>query len=118
MIFWTVATWVLTPLLLAQFGFNGVSIAQAVIALSSLFVMVIAKRYITFRVLPVILPPLIGTVLMGGLLYFLSPYLVKNFPTFFLAIALGGISYIAVLFLIARQQVVSDIQLVVSNLKK
>ena len=41
MVFWTVSTWVLTPLAIVFYGFNGVSYASAFIALSVVFVVII-----------------------------------------------------------------------------
>jgi O-antigen/teichoic acid export membrane protein len=117
MIFWTVATWILTPLLIALYGFNGVSIASAVISLSVVGVVVLVKRYIKFNIFHIVIYPFVATAVMGVVLYFFSN-LIHNFPLFFLSIFVGGGTYLAVIYLLARQLIISDIQLVIENLKK
>jgi len=118
MIFWTVATWVLTPLLIFIYKFNGVAIASAIISCSVVGVVFIVKKYIKFSILPIVLTPAIATSVMGVVLYFVSQLFITNFPTFFIAIALGGIVYLLIMYLLARDLIKSDVQLIVSNLRK
>ncbi len=46
MVFWTIATWALTPALIIIMGFNGVGVASFIISLSAVFVVFLVKRYI------------------------------------------------------------------------
>ncbi|MBI2025930.1 MAG: oligosaccharide flippase family protein [Candidatus Levybacteria bacterium] len=55
MIFWTVSTWVLTPLAIYFFGFNGVSGVSAVIALSAFVVIIVVRRYVYFDIIIIFL---------------------------------------------------------------
>ncbi|MCL4417364.1 MAG: oligosaccharide flippase family protein [Patescibacteria group bacterium] len=118
MIFWTVVTWVITPLFIALFGFNGVSIASFIIAFSVVIVVYIAKKYINFRVSEVIKFPVIATCLMGIFMYFLSPVIVKNIPLLFLMVIMGGSIYFSAIYLLAKKQLLDDVQLIRENLKK
>ena len=77
MVFWTVSTWVITPLAIMMFGFNGVSYASAFIALSVVFVIFISKRFIKFTVFRILINPFLGSNFYGGVIYFLSPLVVK-----------------------------------------
>jgi O-antigen/teichoic acid export membrane protein len=118
MIFWTVATWVLTPILIVIYGFNGVSIASAFISLSVVAVVIITKRYINFSILFTTAVPIISSIVMGIIVYFLSGIFVKGLISLLIMCMLGALLYFASSFIIAREQIVSDIKLVKENLKK
>ncbi|MBI5045136.1 MAG: oligosaccharide flippase family protein [Candidatus Levybacteria bacterium] len=118
MIFWTLATWISIPICISLFGFNGVSIASFIISLSLFAVIFIAKRYISFSVLPVITPPLIATVVMSVFIYFLGRGLITSLPMLIIVMIVGGGVYGACLFIIAKSQILSDLALIKENLRK
>lgn len=118
MIFWTVATWVLTPLSIAFWGFNGVSIASALISVSVLFVVFIVRRYVNFSILKSISYPLISSIILGIFIYFVSPLVVINLRTLVLMIIFSIVVYFLTSFILAREQIFSDIRLIKENLKK
>ena len=111
MIFWTVLTWVVTPIAILAIGFNGVALSSAIIACSVVLVVWIAKQYIKFRVLRMIQYPLIASLVMGVFLYFMTPFVIRDFLTFFMIILFGAIVYIGVMFLVARNQILSELSL-------
>jgi O-antigen/teichoic acid export membrane protein len=117
MVFWTIATWVLTPIFIVLFGFNGVAAASALIACSVVLVIFIAKRYIKFDVLKATMFPLIAAAIMGIALYFLSPILVKGLVSLVFTIGAAAVLYFLCIFIFARSEVRSDIQLVLRHLK-
>lgn len=116
MIFWTIATWVLTPLGILFFGFNGVAIVSAIIALSVVLVVYITKRHISFDIFQIIRWPFFSAFLMGSFLYLVSPIIIQNILTLLLMVLLGAILYLSVIFLLAREQIRADINLVKKNL--
>lgn len=118
MVLWTIATWVLTPILIKVFGFNGVSIASAIIACSVVLVIYLIRRYIKFDVFGAIFSPLLGSVIMAAFIYFLSPYLVKGIFSIILMIFLGAVVYFLCVFTISKKQIRSDFNLILDNLKK
>lgn len=118
MVFWTVATWVLTPLFISFYGFNGVSMASALIACSLVLVVFLVKRHISFDLFRSSLSPLLSSVIMALVVYFVSQVVVKDLWTLFSMIFLGILVYIFIIFLIARKQVASDVKLILDNLKK
>ena len=118
MVFWTIATWVLTPILIVVLGFNGVAIASALIACSVVFVVYLVKRYIRFNVFRSTAYPFLSAAIMGTAVYFLSPILVKGLISLVFMILFGAIIYFATIFLFAKKEVLADIQLVRENLKK
>lgn len=118
MIFWTLSTWILTPLLIYIMGFNGVSVASAVIAFSVVAVIYLVKKNIYFSISKAVGFPALGALFMGIAVYILSPHIVKNFPTLALMIIIGIVLYFSILLALARTQIVEDIKLVKGNLKK
>lgn len=117
MVFWTVATWVLTPIFIAIYGFNGVAIASALISLSIVGVVIITKRYINFSVLSTVTVPIISTAIMGVVVYFFNLYFVRGLMTLGAAIIVGVLIYFVTSIIIAKEQIISDIQMVRDNLK-
>lgn len=118
MIFWTTTTWVLTPIAIMLYGFNGVAMVSALVATSVFLVVAIMKRYVSFRVLPIISFPLLSALVMGVVLYFISPILISNVPTFILTVLIGAIIYIGMLFLTKKELILSDMRFILANLKK
>lgn len=112
MIFWTTATWILTPLAVYKLGFNGVAIASAIISLSAIFVVILVRRYIKFNLLASTIFPLLGSLIMGISLYLISPIIAKNILGFFLTVIIGSMVYFLTMFIVARPQVLEDIKLI------
>ena len=118
MVFWTIATWVITPLFIVMYGFNGVSYASALISLSVVIVIYLVRRYVKFDVLKATIYPFIGSIVMALIIYFLSPSFVKSIPTLIFMILLGAVVYFSCVFILARREILENIQLVKNNLKK
>ena len=68
MVYFTVITWILIPLFIQFFGFNGISIAFFVMSLSFIFIIFQAKKYLSFPFLTFIHPNIIAAVTMAGYL--------------------------------------------------
>lgn len=117
MIFWTAATWILTLVLIQLVGFVGVSIAAAIIASSVVVVVYIARRFAPFNIVKPIRLPLFASIIMGGVLYFLSPLFVSDIPMFILAIILGAVLYFGILFTVSRNEMKSDLRTLFRHLR-
>jgi len=118
MIFWTCATWILTPIAISHFGFNGVSMASAFISLSTVAVIFIVKKYIKFSVFRVVSYPLLATLIMGAVLYFTASFVITDFLTLVLMIIGGAILYFVTMILLAKKQIIADVRLIKENLSK
>lgn len=117
MIFWTVATWILTPLAIMIMGFTGVSVASAIISSSVVLVIYITNKYIPIRIFSLVIRPFIATVVMGSILWSISPYLISNIPTFVLTVVLGAVVYAGMMLLLAKKQLIADWKMVRLQLK-
>lgn len=117
MVFWTIATWGLTPLAIHFFGFNGVAGASALIAGSVVIVISIVKQFVSFNLSQIILTPLISTICMGIIVYSLSSLLVHNLLMVFVMIGIGAGVYIGMMFVLGKKQILTDIRMIRENLK-
>jgi len=118
MIGWTVATWILTPLGIILFGFDGVAIASAAIASGVVIVVSVVKRHIPFSIMPVIVTPTIATGILIGFYLLAEKYIVSDLWTFALTLILGAAVYLGSLLLIAKEQIISDTRMIMVNLKR
>lgn len=118
MVFWTGATWVATLLGVQWFGFNGVAIAAFMVSLSVVYVVSLAKKHIDLSITKAVRAPLLAGALMGVPLFFVAPHFGKNLIGVVLASALFGIWYFLVLFILAKQELRSDLALIRKILKR
>lgn len=105
MIFWTVITWILTPILTYQFGFLGVAYSSAIISFTSIVTIFIVKRYIDVDVISNIWQPLLSSIIMFGVIFYLAPILVRNAWSLLGLVFLGFAIYIILIFLLAWNKI-------------
>lgn len=118
MVFWTISTWILTPIAIQFFGFNGVAGVSAVIAFSVFIVVFIARRYVYFDIINAVRFPLFSSIVMAIVIYILSPYVISNLISFFAMICIGTAVYISTIYLLAKEYIRSDLKMIIQNLKK
>lgn len=111
MIMWTVMTWIIVPLSVFLFGFNGVSFAALIIAFTVFIVIAITKKYIAFSIKPVF-APLLSSILMGIVLYYLTTIFSKSLNTLLVLIPVGSLVYFGICFALARNILMQDIALI------
>jgi O-antigen/teichoic acid export membrane protein len=116
MIMWTVLTWVLTPLFIFLYGFNGVAAASFLISLTSILVLIVARRYVEFSMIRPILPQFIAGLAMFGYIE-LSKGFVHSLPVLILEILVAGVIYIAILFIIAHNECMKTFKFVLSSIR-
>lgn len=71
MILWTILTWILVPILIVIYGFNGVALAAVVISFTGILPILMLRRVIEFNFLRPIYKPLVSTLVMIVPVYFL-----------------------------------------------
>lgn len=111
MVMWTILTWVLSPLFIFLFGYNGFAAASALISLTVVVVIYLARKYIPFSVFH-LWTPIAGAVSMGIILQIGIHILPVSLPSLICLILAGGLVYFATVFLLARKEVVSDVLLI------
>lgn len=117
MIFWTIATWVITYLFIRMFAFNGVAFAALLVSFSSIGVLVIARRYIFFSIGKPILRQLLAAILMGIFIFY-TRWVIASVPMLLLEIILAGGLYITILFLTAGNELITTGRYIIKNVRK
>lgn len=117
MIFWTIVTWAITPFAIISFGFNGVAIASAIISLSVIGVVFWVKKYISFGITHILIPPTVSACVMGILIFLLSKIFVNNLIMIFAMIMMGVLIYFSMMFLLGRKQILADTRVIIASFK-
>lgn len=106
MIMWTALTWLLVPIFIKFYAFNGVAVAMFIISFTAVVPMIIAKRLVDYRLIYAVKKPLIiGFFTAFAIL--IGKFLVGG-PSFFQLLVAGfcGIfAYLVMLFLLARKEI-------------
>jgi len=117
MIFWTSSTWILTPFLINVFGYNGVSIASFLVATSVFIVVYLVKKYVDFNP-TIVFYPVFASIFMGLFLYLSTHYLPSSIFHLSLALFLGLIIYFGIIFMLAKEILLSDFKFIKENIFK
>lgn len=110
MVMWTLMTWVLTPALVYFYGFIGVGVAAFIISFSSVITIILVRRVLSVRVFGSVFIPTISSMLMAVVVYFYSQYLVRDQMTLVSAIVLGGLLYLALIMLFAKDRILNSLK--------
>lgn len=116
MIFLTVLTWGLTPLLIKILGFNGVSIASFIVSASLLTIVPVIKRYIDFSFIKSIYKQAIATVLLF-IFIFLTKGIITSLPFLVLDMILSAIFYLTVVYMFTKDELLNTLRFALSAIK-
>lgn len=100
MLMWTALTWILVPYLAHRFGYNGVAVATAIIALSSIVPVIIVKRLTHFSLINSIVKPALATLVMVAVSQL-------HFP-FILNILISCLSFVLAIYLLVGPALLAD----------
>jgi len=118
MAFWTAATWILTVPLVYKFGFEGVGIASAIVAATSITTIFFVKKELQVSITKNIFGPLITSVIMFFLLKSLETLLPKNIISVIFSIIFGAIIYFAISLSIFKRHLIEDSKIIIKSLLK
>lgn len=116
MIFWTVLTWTLTPLFIVLFGYNGVSLASFMVAVSSLIILYKTREFVKFSFIYAVSKPLVAAFFMAFFI-FVTRRAVTSLTFLFFEIIAAGIFYFITLTFLARKEMFSAVKLVRENIR-
>lgn len=117
MIFWTIITWVMVPILIGLFGPLGYPMVHVLIALSFILVLIQAKKYININFIKSITPGLFSSGLMFVIILMLNQYLEVTWINLILKVIIGIIIYFTSINLIFKIDPIAEIQEFKKNLK-
>ena len=111
MIFWTVATWLLTPLFTKLFGYYGFPLVQVILSLVFVAVLLKAKSIINFRFIKPVLPSLLATVGMIAIVLIYITIVPPSYLTIITAVLTGLISYLVILKILFKINIFKEIKI-------
>jgi len=118
MLMWLGLTWILMPVLGLKFGYNGVAIATAIIALSSVIGIYIARKEVKFDYIFSIIKPLLASGAMGLVIYFFKPAFGSLPISILLRVLVGVVSYGVISYLLIGKSLFIDISRICHEFKK
>lgn len=108
MMFWTILTWLLTPIAMIFYGYNGVALAALAISFTSILSVIYTKKFVNFAFVDQVWRQFLASILMALVGISLTPYLFKPTHLFFAMIA-TGFSYLAIILIIANNKIKAEI---------
>ncbi|OGM03111.1 hypothetical protein A2115_03410 [Candidatus Woesebacteria bacterium GWA1_41_8] len=118
MIMWAVLTWLLVPALAIRFGVGGAALGYALVGVSSVVAIYVARRHVHFSLWESVFKPAISTVVMGLVLFFTRRILPISLTSVILMVFLGTATYFAVSYLLIGRSLVDDVRKSIWNLKE
>jgi len=89
-----------------------------IISASDVGVIMLAKKYISFKLMPVVFYPIVCSVIIGSVLYIFGRVFVNNLVMALVMVVLGTIIYFGSMYLLAWKQLREDVAMVVGNLRR
>lgn len=116
MVFWTALTWILTPFCVYLFGYNGVSLASCIVAVSVLLILFPVKKHLPFS----FLQPIYKQILAASMVFVLglfTTHLITSVSTLIIHMIISGVLYTGVFFFLAKEDVLHTIRFVFRNIR-
>ena len=110
MLAWTIATWVLTPILTQTFGLFGFPITLVILSSSFIIVVTKAKTLIQFSFIQSIIKPLSAAAVMGIIVFAILNINLRTDIKLIISILTGALSYFAILIFIYRINVINEVK--------
>lgn len=110
MLMWIVLTWVLTPIFIYFFGFNGVALAAFVIAFSSLVPLIEVKKLVPIHAFESTWRQLVAAVAMGIVGIILLPFASSNLISMAGSAVFTSLVYGGTVLLFGKEKLIAEIQ--------
>jgi PST family polysaccharide transporter len=104
MVMVTIVTWLLTPYFTYRFGFNGTSLSLFLAGFVSLWSIKKCLEEIKIDFWVQIRTATLASGMMGIVVYFLGVYWIKNLPELIISVAVGGLIYFGIFFLLEKDR--------------
>ncbi len=109
MIYWTVMTWLLVPILSKSYGMYGLPVTLVFLSLTCIVVIIISKRIIPFNFFPSIYSSIIAAIGMSVVVFGIQTFGV-SIPVFIASALIGTATYGGILFGIFKRNIIQDIR--------
>jgi hypothetical protein len=110
MLMWTVLTWILTPILIMFFQFNGIAMAAFLISFTSVVPIYYVKKTVHLNILDQVWRQAVAAVMMGGAGWLGMTYWVRSIPLFVSGMVGTSLVYLIVMMVIGRQKLLGEVR--------
>jgi O-antigen/teichoic acid export membrane protein len=110
MIIWTTLTWVITPIAMLLYGFNGVGIAALVVSFSSVLSIKFVKKYIAVNIWDQVWRQLLAAVGMVIVGLFLQSVASQSISRLLFTATIMGLSYLIALIIFGHDKLIKEIK--------
>lgn len=110
MLMWTGMTWILTPLLVWKFEFNGVAIAAFLISFTSAIPVYLVKRIVPIRVREHVGSPFLSAVIMAVVGFSGVQYWSRSFSWMLAGVVLTSVTYLLCIILFGRKKLSAELR--------
>lgn len=117
MMMWTILTWILTPLCLIWFGFNGVAIAGLLIAFTSFLPVIFVKKLIPIRVWPQIWRQILAALVMTAVGLTGLNWWSKSISWMLIGMFITSSTYLIAFLIVGRLKLVGELRSLIKNPK-
>lgn len=108
MVFWTLSTWILTPIFSSLFGYYGFPLTQIILACVFIVVVYKAKEVVNFSFIKPIYQSILSALLMATILILFKSHLPLNIFSVGAVITLGFITYISLLRFLFKIDIINE----------
>jgi O-antigen/teichoic acid export membrane protein len=108
MIMWTMLTWIFVPLLSWKLGVVGASIGYAIVGMSSVVAIYLAKKEVDFSLSESMFKPAMGALIMGTVLFLVRGFLPVATQSVVILILLGAIIYLTAMLGMLGASLIDD----------
>ncbi|MFZ1721735.1 MAG: oligosaccharide flippase family protein [Microgenomates group bacterium] len=108
MIFWTVTTWILTPLLIWVWGYNGVAIAALIISFSSYLPIKYVQEKVKFDFVDQVWRQLVASIVMATVAIFGADIWTSSVSHLLLGMITSGLVYALTVFSLGKDKILSE----------
>ncbi len=118
MIAWIILTWGISIALVTKIGFSGIALSQLIVATSVIFIIYLTKKIVDFDFIHNILAPAFSSGVLVLVVFVSNNLMPKNLLFLLLSGFLGLIAYMLVIFLISRERLLNNLNIIVEAYKR
>jgi len=118
MVMWLVLTWASMPAFAAKFGYNGVAFAAAIISLSSLLAIWLARKEVNFDLFSPVGKPLLAALVMGLTVFLFKPPILNLGFSVSIRVLVGAMSYLLACWILIGPSLFADISRIYHEIRK
>ena len=109
MVLWTGMTWILTPILVWKFGFNGVALGALIISFTSILSIILVNKIVNVQIWSNVKHQLLASLIMAGVGLAGIEIWSRGLKLFLAGGVISGLSYLTVLVLVSRKKLIAEI---------